>query len=201
MDTYLTLAGPASARLTRDRSRFLALVEPATRDRVEAQIAALQRQQHDATHVCFAYRCRQASEIVAHADDAGEPRGSAGLPILQQLEAAGLVDVLAVVVRHFGGVKLGLGGLVRAYGDVTAAALAEAEFVEQRIEAMLRVRFPHAAGSAAMRAVHRHGARVLDIRYDTEGSMVVALAPSRAQAFAAEIRETTGTRATVTEET
>jgi putative IMPACT (imprinted ancient) family translation regulator len=201
MDAYLTLAEPASARLTRDRSRFLALVEPATCDRVEARIAALVRQHHDVTHVCFAYRCRQASEIVSRADDAGEPRGSAGLPILQQLEAAGLVDVLAVVVRHFGGVKLGLGGLVRAYGDVTAAALAEAKLVEQRIETMLRVRFPHAAGSAAMRAAHRHGARVLDIRYDTEGEMVVALAPSRAQAFAAEIREATGTRGTVTEET
>lgn len=201
MDRYLTVAGPASARLTRDRSRFLARVEPVTADNVSVRVAALQREHHDASHVCFAYRVRAEDRIVAHTDDAGEPRGSAGLPILQQLEAARLIDVLAVTVRHFGGVKLGIGGLVRAYGDVTAAALAAAEVVERLVETVLRVRFPQATNAAAMRAVHRYGARVVDIRYDTEAEMVVALAPSQAAAFAGALREETGARARISEET
>ncbi len=200
MDAYRTLADSASARLTRERSRFLALVEPATAHVIEARVAALRRQHHDATHVCYAYRCRAGTSVVSRADDAGEPRGSAGLPILQQLEAAQLVDVLAVVVRHFGGVKLGVGGLVRAYADVTAAALSQANVIERRVEMTWRVRFPHEVNAAVMRLVHRHGARVLDIRYDTQGEIAVALPPSSGSAFADAVREETGARASVERE-
>ncbi len=200
MDAYRTLAGPTSARLTRERSRFLAFIEPATGDAMESRLAALRRQHHDATHVCFAYRCRADSSVTSRGDDAGEPKGSAGLPILQQLEAAQLVDVLAVVVRHFGGVKLGIGGLVRAYADVTAAALSHASVVERHVETTLRIRFPHEVNAAVMRIVHRHGARVLDIRYDTQGEMAVALPPSRALTFTDAVREETGARASVERE-
>ncbi len=198
MDTYRTVTGLTAVRLTRERSRFLASVEPAARDAVEGRLIALRRQHHDATHVCSAFRCREGTDsIVSVSDDAGEPRGSAGLPILQQLEAAGLVDVLAVVVRHFGGVKLGIGGLVRAYGDATAAALARAEIAERHVETLLRVAFPHEAHAAVLRVVHRFAARVVDIRYDTHGVLVVALPPSRAASFVDVVREETGARATV----
>jgi len=201
MDAYVTLAGPASARLTRERSRFLAFVEPTTAERVLERVDVLRREHHDATHVCFAYRVRARGDVVAHADDAGEPKGSAGLPILQQIEAAQLVDVVGVVVRHFGGVKLGVGGLVRAYGDAMSAALAEAVVVERFAEVVLRIRFPHGVTSAVMRGVHRHGARVLDIRYDTDAEMRVAVVPSHSEALMSAIREETGARASVVEET
>ncbi len=201
MDAYRTLAGPASARLTRERSRFLAIVEPTTIESVEARLLALRRQYHDATHVCTAYRCRSKLAVVARADDAGEPRGSAGPPILQQLGAADLVDVVGAVVRYFGGVKLGIGGLVRAYGDAMAAALAQAEVIERHVETTLRIQFPHEANAAVLRLVHRHGARVLDIRYDTRGEMVVALPSSRVSTFADAVREETGARASVERET
>jgi uncharacterized YigZ family protein len=198
MDAYRTLASQGSARLTRERSRFLAFVEPAaTVDEIERRLAAIRRQYHDATHVCYAYRCRAEPGIIARADDAGEPSGSAGTPILQQLEAVELVDVLAVVVRYFGGVKLGVGGLVRAYGAVTAAALVEASIVERHLEVALRLRFPIEVNAAVMRAIYRHGARVLDIRYDTQGEATVAVAPSRATSFADSVREETGARARV----
>lgn len=197
MDAYRTLASPASARLTQQRSRFLALVEPATRDEVTSRLEALRREHHEATHVCTAFRCRIGAEIEAIADDAGEPHGSAGAPILQALEGAELVDVLAVVVRHFGGVKLGLGGLSRAYADVTAAALARALTVERVIEVTFRISFPPEAHAAVMRLIHHHAARVLDIRYDTRGTVVAALPPSRADRFQSAVREETAARATV----
>jgi uncharacterized YigZ family protein len=198
MDAYRTLANQGSARLTRQRSRFLAFVGPAaTVDEVEGRLAACRRQYHDATHVCHAYRCRADLGIIARADDAGEPSGSAGAPILQQLEAADLVDVLAVVVRYFGGVKLGIGGLVRAYGAVTAAALSEASRIERHLEVALRIRFPIDVNAAVLRAIHRHGARVLDIRYDSEGEATVTVLPSRATLFADSLCEETGARARV----
>jgi len=198
MDVYRTLASQGSARLTRERSRFLAFVGPvATVDEIEGRLSTIRRQHHDATHVCYAYRCRAELSIVARAGDAGEPSGSAGTPILQQLEAAELVDVLAVVVRYFGGVKLGVGGLVRAYGAVTAAALAEASIVERQLEVALRLRFPIEVNAAVMRAIHRHGARVLDIRYDTQGEATVTVPPSRATLFADSVCEETGARARV----
>jgi len=184
--------------VTRERSRFLAFVGPAaTVDEIEERLAAIRRQYHDATHVCHAYRCRAEPRVVAHVDDAGEPSGSAGAPILRQLEAAELVDVLAVVVRYFGGVKLGVGGLVRAYGAVTAAALAEAPRVERHLEVTLRLQFPIEVNAAVLRAIRRHGARVLDIRYDTQGEATVTVPPSRATLFADSVCEETGARARV----
>jgi uncharacterized YigZ family protein len=198
MDTYWTLACQGSARLTRERSRFLAFVEPvAAVDEIEERLTAIRREYHDATHVCYAYRCRAEPGIIARADDAGEPGGSAGTPILQQLEAADLVDVLAVVVRYFGGIKLGVGGLVRAYGAVTAAALAEASTVERLLEVTLRLRFPIEVNAAVMRTIHRHGARVLDIRYDTQGEATVTVPLSRVTSFADSVCEETGARARV----
>jgi uncharacterized YigZ family protein len=198
MDAYRTLTSQGSARLTRERSRFLAFVGPvAAVGEIEGRLSAIRREYHDATHVCYAYRCRAESHVVAHADDAGEPSGSAGTPILRQLEAARLVDVLAVVVRYFGGVKLGVGGLVRAYGAVTAAALAAAPAVERHLEVALRLRFPIEVHAAVLRTIHRHGARVLDIRYDTQGEATVTVPPSRATSFADSVCEETGARARV----
>jgi len=197
MDAYRTLAGPTSARLTRERSRFLAVVGPVTADEVVERIAALRREYHDATHVCSAYRCRAGASVASRSDDAGEPRGSAGAPILLVLEGAQLVDVVAVVVRHFGGVKLGVGGLVRAYTDATTAALAKAQVVERAIETTLRVLFPHEVHAAVMRIIHRHGARVLDIRYDTRGEVTLAIRPSNVESFTDAVREETGARATL----
>ncbi len=197
MDAYRTLAEPASARLTRERSRFLALAEPATLDVVEERLAALRRVHHDATHVCSAYRCRDRDTLVGRGDDAGEPRGSAGTPILQTLESADLVDVLLVVARHFGGVKLGVGGLVRAYSNAAAAALAAGRIVERRVEVVLRVVFPHEANATVLRLIARHEARLVHIRYDSHAEAFVALPPSRASTFGDAVREASGARATI----
>ncbi len=200
MDSYRTLAAPATARLTRERSRFIAHVEPAAGlDDIEARLAEIRHQYHDATHVCHAYRYRAGDAIIERADDAGEPGGSAGAPILQQLAVGELVDVLAAVVRYFGGVKLGTGGLARAYGAVTAAALAEAPTIVRRVETILRILFPVEANPTVMRLLHRHGARVIDIRYDSRGAVTAALPSSHASAFAEAVREATGARACVEE--
>lgn len=120
-DRYDVPARAARGELRVRGSRFLALVWPvADEPAVEKHLAACRRTHHDATHIAFAYRLRNGRY---RASDAGEPAGTAGRPILAAVDAAGLVDVLAVVARWFGGTKLGTGGLARAYGDAIRAAL------------------------------------------------------------------------------
>jgi uncharacterized YigZ family protein len=197
-DAYTTLDAPATAKIQRSRSRFIAVVSPISSVAdAEDRLAEIRRNYHDATHHCFAYRLAADPSTVEVSDDGGEPSGSAGLPILQQLRRAELCDVLAVVVRYFGGVKLGVGGLVRAYGDAVATALDQGTRREHRIEVGLDLRFPGEATSGVMSAIHRFQAKVVDISYDTEGHAAITLPPSRVEEFVEAVREGTGARARV----
>jgi uncharacterized YigZ family protein len=115
-------ARQATAELREQGSRFLAVVGPASgEEEARAALALLARSHPDATHLCWAWRLGQPPR--ERSADAGEPAGTAGVPMLQVLRGAGLSDVLAVVARWFGGVKLGKGGLARAYAGAVRAAL------------------------------------------------------------------------------
>jgi len=197
IDSYRTLAEPMKARITRKKSRFLAFVHPVgSPEDVEAVLAATCRAHHDASHHCTAYRLVASPEPIAASDDAGEPAGSAGAPILHRLEEADLLNVLAVVVRYFGGTKLGVGGLIRAYGDATGAALEGARIVVRRMAVGVLIRFPADVNSGVMATIHRCGAEVRDVRFGESAEIRAELAPSKVSAFRAAIREATGDRAT-----
>ncbi|NOZ12623.1 MAG: YigZ family protein [Acidobacteria bacterium] len=114
-------AETAHAQFTVKGSKFIATILPVS-DETEAkkQLIKIRKKYHDATHNCYAWRIHPENE---KASDDGEPSGSAGKPILQILKGKGLMNVMAVVTRYFGGTKLGIGGLVRAYGDAAALAL------------------------------------------------------------------------------
>lgn len=121
---YRAPAGEARAELEERGSRFLALVRPvADEKRAREMLAELGRAHRDATHLCWAWRLGWPPR--ERSSDAGEPHGTAGMPMLQVLRGAELSDVLAVVVRRYGGVKLGKGGLARAYAGAARQALAE----------------------------------------------------------------------------
>jgi len=196
IDAYRTVRRTATSRLTRKRSRFIGRIVPVG-DVAAArrEIAALEREYHDATHHCSAYRVLQGAETIARAEDAGEPAGSAGRPMLQQLESADLVNVLAVVVRYFGGVKLGVGGLIRAYADTIAAALAEAGSVEKAVRNRLLVLFPPETNSGVMKLIHRLRADVERIDFGTTVRVCLSLGPSEVSGFVAALSEVTGGRA------
>jgi uncharacterized YigZ family protein len=124
MPSYLVPARQATAEIRERGSRFLALVDAVGgEDEARAALARYARRYSDATHLCWA--SRQGWPPRERSSDAGEPAGTAGSPMLQVLRGAGVSDVLAVVARWFGGVKLGKGGLARAYAGVVRAALAE----------------------------------------------------------------------------
>ena len=202
IDTYLSIKAPTAARITRKKSRFIGLLYPASnKQEVEALLAQAKRNYHDATHHCSAYRLAEDSGLVTHADDAGEPAGSAGKPILQQLEAADLTDVLAVVVRYFGGSKLGVGGLIRAYADATKEAIAAAALVEIKRRTRLSIRFSPELSSRVMSLLHRHPIEIEQVSYNEEARVLVAVPPSLLGRFSQELQEATGARARIEEET
>jgi putative IMPACT (imprinted ancient) family translation regulator len=148
---FLTLSGPGYAEMRVRGSSFLAFAAPAASDEeARGVLAERQRLHFDATHNCSAWRLRGG---VLRANDAGEPSGSAGPPILATIEGAGVTDCVVVVTRYFGGTKLGVGGLVRAYGDAAAQALAVAPR-RTGVEAVrLRVIYPYGHTAAVMRVL------------------------------------------------
>ena len=122
-----TVARPGRGKITEKRSRFLAFVYPVDgEDEAKGLLADLRRRYHDARHIVHAYRIVAGGMIRERADDAGEPARSAGWPLLELLRGEELVNVLVVVVRYFGGVKLGVGNLRRAYRDAASLALKDA---------------------------------------------------------------------------
>ncbi|HEX9939363.1 MAG TPA: YigZ family protein [Longimicrobium sp.] len=166
-DDFLTLAAPGEAQTRVKASVFLATAWPVeTEDEARAILAAREKAMWDATHHCNAWKLRGG---VSRANDAGEPGGSAGAPILAAIDGAGLVDVLVVVTRWYGGTKLGVGGLVRAYGEAAALALEAAPRRVGTVAERLRVRYPYAHTSAVMRVLERAGAAEIEHGYAEAG--------------------------------
>src|SRR5258706_10209529 len=143
MDHYRTLAAPSEFRRKIDRSEFLGIAIPVeTEDAFFAQLAALTKRHYDATHLCWAFRLFANGEVRARSADAGEPSGTAGKPILSAIEGANLYDIAVIVVRWYGGVKLGTGGLSRTYRETASETLRAASINDAYIYERLRVVVP-----------------------------------------------------------
>lgn len=195
-DEYLTIAAPGTARLREKASVFLAQAIPVhSREEADRALRAIAAEHHDAGHHCYAWRLG-VEGAECRAQDDGEPSGSAGKPILAVLEHAGLTNVLVVVSRWFGGTKLGVGGLVRAYGDAARSALAAAGLKTVVVEELVTVEFPHDATSAVMRVLSRHGAAVRETSYDDGVHITAGVRRSLARQLCAAITEETRGRAT-----
>ena len=150
-DAYRSVAARAEGLFKDNGSRFIALIYPVeTEEEVREIVSALRKEYHDARHHCYAYRLGYKGDVFRASDD-GEPSGSAGRPILGQIDSAGLSDVLVVVVRYFGGIKLGIPGLIRAYKTSTADAIANATVVEKVAGRFWKLDF----GYLAMNAVQK----------------------------------------------
>lgn len=142
-DTYKSISGRSEGLFKDNGSRFIALAYPVeTESEVKEIVSGLRKEYHDARHHCYAYRLGLGGEPWRASDD-GEPAGSAGRPILGQIDSAGLSDILVVVVRYFGGIKLGIPGLIRAYKTSTADALSSASVVEKTAGAWYRLEFSY----------------------------------------------------------
>lgn len=152
-DTYKSIASAAEGLFKDNGSRFIALAYPVeSEEEIKEIVASIRKEYHDARHHCYAYRLGLDGSVFRSSDD-GEPSGSAGRPILGQIDSAGLSDILVVVVRYFGGIKLGIPGLIRAYKTSTADALASAEVVEKVAGSWYRMEFDYSLMQAAMKII------------------------------------------------
>ncbi len=152
-DAYRSIAARSEGLFKDNGSRFIALAYPVeTEEEVREIVAALKKEYHDARHHCYAYRLGYKGDRF-RANDDGEPSGSAGRPILGQIDSLGLSDVLVVVVRYFGGIKLGIPGLIRAYKTSTADALGQAEIVEKVAGKRFRLTFDYLSMNGVMKVL------------------------------------------------
>jgi len=152
-DLYKTISKPTESNFRDHASKFIGYLYPIRNEEEVKQILLVLKKQHyDATHHCYAYRLGSKGEAF-RANDDGEPSGTAGKPILNQLLSAQITNVLAVVVRYFGGTKLGVPGLINAYKEATKEAIGAATIIEETVNERMEVKFEYAAMNEVMRVV------------------------------------------------
>jgi uncharacterized YigZ family protein len=182
----LTLAHPVHSELVIKKSRFIGCVQ-AVSDRASAQavVARLRAEHPQAAHVCWAFMAGGQSA----ANDDGEPGGTAGRPMLEVLRRQDLESVLATVVRYFGGVKLGAGGLVRAYTDCVAQALLGAQKIPLRKTLALRCSVPYALEGMVRRELGQAGADLVEVKHGDAVDFVFNVSEESAPALTLRLSE------------
>ncbi len=172
MDTYTTIAVSADSQLTEKRSRFLAFALHVD-DETEAKetVASYKKKYYDARHVCYAYVVGNNGETT-RANDDGEPSGTAGRPILGQIQSRALTYTLVIVVRYFGGVKLGTGPLGVAYKTAAAEALDLCKLKECIMKACFKVDVPYQDADVAMRFIREASAEIIGRDYTNTGTVL-----------------------------
>lgn len=172
MDTYTTLTSTSETQLTEKRSRFLAFaMHVDTEEEAKSVVASYKKKYYDARHVCYAYVIGNKGEIT-RANDDGEPSGTAGRPILGQIQSRQLTYTVGIVVRYFGGVKLGTGPLGVAYKTAIGEALDLAEKEEKIITTSFKVSVPYTEADVAMRFIRDIGANIQSRDYDESGTIL-----------------------------
>ena len=180
--TYRTLELPIQAEFKDKGSRFLAFAYPVqTAEQVKKHVDDLRQEHHKARHWCYAYRFGVDGNQF-RANDDGEPSGSAGRPILGQIDSFELTDVLVVVVRYFGGTLLGVPGLIYAYKTSTQMALENAQVIEKNIEKTVRIRCEYPYLNEAIRIAKNHQAEIIeqDLQLDCRLTVRIPLANAEA---------------------
>lgn len=186
-DTYRSIAAPARGIYKELGSKFLAFAHPVeTEEEIKNILAALRKEYFDARHHCYAWRLGLQGEPYRMNDD-GEPSSTGGRPIHGQLLSQGLSDILIVVVRYFGGVKLGVPGLIRAYRTAAQDALAHAEIVEKTACETVTVDFDYLQMNDVMRVLKEMGVTPLKQDFDLRCSLTVRVRLAQAEDFRKQI--------------
>ena len=174
-DTYKTITEPSEGIYTEKRSKFIASALPVrTHEEIKAHLEVYQKKYYDARHVCYAYMLGHERKDF-RANDNGEPSGTAGKPILGQINSNELTDILIVVVRYFGGIKLGTSGLIVAYKAAAAEAIASATIVEKTVDDEVTVLFEYPFMNDIMRIVKEEEPAIIQQSYDMDCSMTLRI--------------------------
>ena len=179
-DTYLTIQDKSEGIYTEKRSKFLAFAHPVeTIDEIKDLLTDYKKKYYDARHVCYAYMLGP-ERADFRANDDGEPSSTAGKPILGQINSRELTNILVVVIRYFGGVKLGTSGLIVAYREAAAEALSAATVIEKTIEETVTFTFPYVMMNCVMWVVEELNPRIVEQKYDE--TCIITLAIKRSMA-------------------
>ena len=180
-DEFRTIATTSEGYYTEKRSKFLAFAHPVkTTDEVKDIIAGYRKKYNDARHVCYAYMLG-AERTEFRANDDGEPSSTAGKPILGQINSNELTDILIVVVRYYGGVNLGTSGLIVAYREAAADAIAHATIVTRQVEEIVRYSFSYLQMNDVMRIVKDMNPRIISQTFENTCEIVLAIRKSEAE--------------------
>ena len=188
-DEYKTISGTSEGAYSELRSKFLAFAHPVTTvEEAMAVVEQYQKKFYDARHVCWAYMLGPEREVF-RSNDNGEPSGTAGKPILGQINSFGRTDVVVMVVRYFGGVKLGTSGLIVAYRTAAAEALSNASIVVRTVDEDYTFSFEYPFMTAVMKVVREMDARIVSQTYDMDCSMTVSLRKGKMDELKEKVRK------------
>lgn len=192
-DTYKTLVSASEGIYREKMSKFLAFAVPVSSvDEVKGVVSRYQKEYYDARHVCWAYMIG-ADRLTFQSNDNGEPSGTAGKPILGQINSFGLTNVVIVVVRYFGGIKLGTSGLIVAYREAAKAAI-EAGIIEERHEmSIVSFNFPYLAMNDVMKLVKTADLKIVSQIFDNSCSMTVEIRADERENLKKRIADIDGT--------
>ena len=174
-DLFKTIAKVSKGCITDQRSKFISYALPVrTPEEVKETIDAFSKQYYDAHHICWAYMLG-AERLQYRVNDDGEPSSTAGKPILGVIISRGLTDVLIVVIRYFGGVKLGTSGLIAAYRAAALDAIEKAEIIEKTVDEVLTIEFAYPFLNDVMKIVKEINPQVLAQKFDTDCKMTLQI--------------------------
>lgn len=196
-EIYHSVQSGSTAQIKVEGSRFIADALPAvTEEEAKERLEEVRKRYFDATHHCYAYVIGGEKRTVRYSDD-GEPSGTAGVKIHSAIEAKDLADILVVVTRYFGGTKLGVGGLGRAYFDAAAELLAAASFIRKAVVQELRVTFPFDATNPVMNFISHQQLTIARTEYTADAAVITLhLLPSAVEGVQRHL--TDATRGSVT---
>lgn len=179
-DIYKTIAQKSEGTYTEKRSKFLAFAHPVeTLDQIKELIEGYKKKYYDARHVCYAYMLG-ADRATFRANDDGEPSSTAGKPILGQINSKELTNILVVVIRYFGGVKLGTSGLIIAYKEATIAVLSNANVIEKQVEELISYTFPYVMMNSVMKVVKELNPKIVSQTYEQTCQITLSIRRSMA---------------------
>lgn len=191
-DSYLTIANTSKGEYSEKRSKFLAFAfHVETTDEVKALVQQYEREYYDARHLCYAYMIGPQRENFRAVDN-GEPSGTAGKPILGQINKNALTNILVIVIRYFGGIKLGTSGLTNAYKQATIEALTAAEIEERTVDVHIDIMFEYPLMNEVMRVVKDFNPNILSQDFQMSCVLSVSIRQGEAKNFVSRLEQIRG---------
>ena len=179
-DTYKEIKKPTTGMCKEKGSKFISYLFPVySEQEVKDKLKEIKKIEHDARHHCYAYIINPDKSAERSNDD-GEPSSTAGKPILRQIKSNDLTNILIIVVRYFGGVKLGISGLIRSYKTAAADAISQGVFITKTVKEQYKVSFKYPLLNTVMRLIKEHNLEVINTDFQIDCNLIFVVPKSKA---------------------